>query len=144
MRALHEYCLGFRQPVDLSHQAWRRFHSLMNQRNSLLHGRIEISELKFNEVYFAGRVPVFKKYRSMWERAYEIQRQAVGLDKVKDEIRVVDEFIDYVLSCLDDKNRVGVEQLTQSIELGLHKKEHRVGLLFSETLSDFRMQGTQE
>lgn len=138
VRSLSLNCRGFKKAVDFSDPICRRFHSMMNERNDLLHGNIAINKLRFNETYFLGKVPIFKEYRSMWNRAFEIQRESVGLDKVSEEISIVTEFIEYVLSCLDDQIRSDVEQVISSLKLGLNEKEDWVGVLFSEHLVDFR------
>ena len=139
VRSLSLNCRGFKKAVDFSDPICRRFHSMMNERNDLLHGNITINKLRFNETYFLGNVPIFKEYRSMWNRAFEIQRESVGLDKVSEEIAIVTEFIEYVLSCLDDRYRTNVEQVISSLELGLNEKEDRVGVLFSGNLLDFKL-----
>ena len=138
VKSLHLNCKGFKQPVDYSNSVCGRYHSLVNERNDLLHGNVAIEKLRFNDVYFAGNVPVFKEYRSMWNRAFEIQRESVGLDQVLDELSIVTDFIEYVLSCLDDRLRPNVEQVISRLELGLHKMDDRVGVLFAEHLVDFR------
>lgn len=67
VKSLHMTCVGFERPVDYAHEACKAYHSLVNERNDMLHGNVVLEKLKFNEVYFNGRVPVFKEYRSMWE-----------------------------------------------------------------------------
>ena len=138
VKRLHLDCYGFKQPVDFSDPVCSRYNTLVNERNDLLHGNIAINKLKFNEVYFIDRVPIFKEYRSMWNRVFEVRKESVGLDKVMDEIAVVTDLIDYVLSCLDDKYRYAVEQIISSSELGLLEKEMRVGVLFPNHIADFR------
>ena len=139
VRSLSLNCYGFKQAVDFSEPICRRFHSIMNERNDLLHGNIAINKLRFNETYFWGNVPIFKEYCSMWNRAFEVQRNSVGLDKVSKEIAIVMEFIEYVLSCLEERMRTNVEYVISRLELGLNEKEDRVGVLFSEDLVDFRL-----
>lgn len=80
VRGLSHNCLGFESSIDYSHDACRRYHSLVNERNDLLHGNVVVDKLKFNELYFNGRVPVFQAYSTMWERAYGVAQRAVGLD----------------------------------------------------------------
>ena len=138
VKSLHLNCYGFEKAVDFSNSVCRQYNRLVSERNDLLHGNIAINKLKFNEVYFVGRVPIFKEYRSMWNRVYEVQKKSVGLDKVMDEIAVVTDFIDYVLSCLDDSIRPAVKQIMSSRELGLLEKEMRVGVLFPNHIVDFR------
>lgn len=136
VKSLSLNCSGFKQHVDYSDPACSRYHSVVNERNDLLHGNINIGKLRFNEVYFHGTVPVFKEYRSMWQRSLGVERKAVGLDKVKEELAAIDDFITYVLSCLDDKARPNIEYMLSRLELGLNTRDNRLGVLFSEQLVD--------
>lgn len=137
IRRLHLDCIGFEEPVDYSSEVCAKYHSLVNERNDLVHGNVAIDKLKFNEVYFAGTIPVFKEYRTMWHRAFNVQRQAVGLDSVLQELEVVDNFIEYVLSCISEPIREQVRMMVDRMELGLNAAENRVGVLFPEHLVDF-------
>jgi hypothetical protein len=139
VKSLSLNCTGFKQQIDYSNPACGRYHSVVNERNDLLHGNVDIGKLKFNEVYFHGTVPVFKEYRSMWQRSLGIERQAVGLDKIYEELAAIDDFIAYVLSCLDDKVRPKIEYMLSRLELGLNTGDDRLGVLFSERLVDSKM-----
>jgi hypothetical protein len=131
-------CHGFRQPVDYANPACTKYHSVVNERNDLLHGNIDPSKSQFNEVYFYGTVPVFKEYKSMWQRSLGVEKQAVGADRVFEELATVDAFIAYVLSCIDEKIQPNIEYMLTRLELGYNTKENRLGLLFSEILVDSR------
>lgn len=136
VKSLSLNCSGFNQQVDYSNPACGCYHSVVNERNDLLHGNVNIEKLRFNEVYFHGTVPVFKEYRSMWQRSLGVEHQAVGLDKVNEELAAIDNFIIYVLSCLDDKVRPNIEYMLSRLELGLNTEDDRLGVLFSERLVD--------
>lgn len=139
VRGLSHNCLGFECAVDYSHEACRRYHSLVNERNDLLHGNVVIDKLKFNELYFNGRVPIFKSYSTMWERAFSVAQSSVGLDLVKTEREVVDGFIDYVISCLNEKIQMHVRAFLQQRDLGLSLDDGHLGILFSGQLVDMAM-----
>lgn len=136
VKSLSISCTGFKQPIDYSNEICGRYQSVVNERNDLLHGNVDPKKLQFNEVYFHGTVPVFKEYRSMWQRSLGIERQAVGVDKVFEELAVIDDFIGYVLSCLDDKIRPKVQYMLGRLELGLNTRDDRLGVLFSERQVD--------
>ena len=136
VKSLSLNCSGFKQPVDYANPACGRYHSVVNERNDLLHGNVDIGKLRFNEVYFHGTVPVFKEYRSMWQRSLGVERQAVGLDKVNKELAAIDDFITYVLSCLDEKVRPKIDYMLSRLELGLNTDDGRLGVLFSERFVD--------
>jgi hypothetical protein len=138
VKSLSINCVGFKQQPDYSHPACRAFHTLVNERNDLLHGNVVIDKLKFNDVYFWARVPVFKKYRTVWERSLQIEADAVGLEAVEAEWKVVNDFTDYLISCLDESIRERVEFMTQHHHLALQHPSEKVGVLFPEWLVDMR------
>lgn len=140
VKSLSMTCVGFKQQPDYSHEACRAYHRLVNERNDLLHGNVVIDKLKFNEVYFLGTIPVFKEYRTAWERSLQIEANAVGLESLQNELNVVRSFTEYLLSCLDDGAREQVSMIVERHELALNDSG-RIGILFPEWLVDFRAGG---
>lgn len=138
IKSLSINCIGFSKAVDYASDACKEYHTLVNERNDLLHGNLVIDKLKFNEVYFWGKVPVFQEYRSMWHRACGVQARMVGLDRVSAEQKVVDDFISYLLSCLEPGIQRQVRLLADAHELGFNTSTQRLGLLFDDMLVDFR------
>ncbi len=136
IKSLSLNCNGFDKQIDYSDGACRAFHTLINERNDLLHGNVSIQKLKFNELMFWGKVPIFETYRSMWERSIGVEQNAVGLSKLRSEIEVVDSFITYVLSCVDDDLREHVKLILAKYDLGLNKKTGCMGILFPDWLVD--------
>ena len=139
VKSLPINCHGFTKPVDYASDPCRAYHSLVNERNDLLHGNVVIEKLKFNELYFWGKVPVFQEYHSLWERSIGVEQRAVGLSAVDAEQKVVDDFIEYVLSLLEEKLRENVEFMLDRYELGLNSENGRLGVLFPEWLVDFKV-----
>jgi len=140
IRSLSINCTGFKQQVDYSSEACKKFHSLINNRNDLLHGNVVIEKLRFNELHFFGKVPVFIEYSSMWERTLGVAHRAAGLALVTAELSVVDDLITYILSCLDEKTRQQVEFMSKKFDLGICQDNGRLGVLFGDVLHDFSMQ----
>lgn len=139
IKSLHINCVGIASAVDYTTEPCKNYHSLVNERNDLLHGNVAIEKLTFDEVYFNKNVPVFVEYRSVWERSFGVGLESVGLHKVKDEMTVVSSFIAYVLERLTPKVREQVEMLMENRDLGYNYANKRVGLLFSKRLVDFRL-----
>lgn len=139
VKTLHINCIGFAKPVDYSNDACRHFHSLINERNDLLHGNVSPAKQSFNEVYFQGNVPIFKEYRSLWERTVAVDRQAVGQDRLKDEIATVGAFTEYLLSCLGSKEAENFRMISDKRDLASKDENGRLGVLFSDRLVDSRM-----
>lgn len=137
IRALPHNCYGFSRPVDYANEACKRYHSLVNRRNDLLHGNVAIDNLRFNELYFYGKVPIFIEYLSMWERSLGVVHRSVGLDSVQDELSVVDGLIQYLLSCLADPVKREIDSMISRSHLGACLDDGRLGVLFPEWVVDF-------
>jgi len=137
IRSLPYYCAGFKGPIDSDHQAIKGYLRLIATRNDLLHGNIDIDNLKFNELYFYGTVPIFNQYHTMWERSHGVAHRAVGLEEVHAEIVIVDALVEYLLGLLNEKVRKSVDLISGKFDLGIRKDTGRLGILFSETLVDF-------
>lgn len=137
IRSLPYYCVGFKGAIDSGHQAVRDYLQLIDTRNDLLHGNIDIEKLKFNELFFLGKVPIFNQYSTMWERSLGVAHRAVGLTEVHAELAAVDAFVDYLLDLLQEGVDEQVKKISEKFDLGIRKDTARLGVLFSETLVDF-------
>lgn len=137
VRSLPYYCIGFKGHIDSDHRAVRDYFQLVDTRNDLLHGNIDIEKLKFNELYFYGKVPVFTQYSTMWERTLGVSHRTVGLTEVHAELSVVDVFVEYLLGLLDEKIREEVKIMSDKFDLGIRKDTGRLGVLFGKPLVDF-------
>lgn len=137
IKTLHTNCVAFAQPVDYSHPACRAYHSLVNERNDLLHGNINLDKLKFNEIYFNGKTPIFKQYHSMWHRTVGIEAEAVGLRRLNKEIETVNNLVSYIASCMTQTMQEKFERIAATRDLGLNQKTGRLGVLFPNHLVDF-------
>ncbi len=137
IKSLSHNCIGFKQAPDYSSEPCKRYHSLVNERNDLLHGNVVVDKLRFNELYFYGKVPVFREYSTMWERSFGVARRSAGLEQVGDELAVIDGLVEYLLSCLDDKITDKIRRISETFILGLSLDDGHLGILFSEQLFDF-------
>lgn len=144
IQSLHINCIGFASEVDWSSSVCAQYNSIVNERNDLLHGNFAVGKLKFNEVYFNGKVPIFKEYRSMWTQSVGVSIESSGIYKVSQDISVVESFIEYVLSCLQPKIREQVKIFMAKRDLGRNKANNRLGVLFPDSLVDFGMSVAHE
>lgn len=136
IKSLPHNCIGFETEVDYSTEVCRRYHTLVNERNDLLHGNVVFDKLKFNEIYFNGRVPVFQSYSTMWDRAFGVSQRSVGLKLLKQERETVENLIEYIISCLEEKKQARVRAFCEHHELGMCLDDGRLGILFSGQLVD--------
>jgi len=136
---LHMHCIGFERSVDLNDVACKKYRTLINDRNDTLHGNVSIEKLKFNDLYFCGTVPIFKEYRCLWDRSIGVDVAAVGLASLEEEIKAVDDFIQYVKSCLHEKSRYIVDVILNARHLGFREDTGAIAVLFSGPLADMRL-----
>jgi hypothetical protein len=139
IKSLHLNCVGLSKQVDYSTPECKSYHTLVNERNDLLHGNVVLEKLKFNEIYFHGRVPVFKEYRSMWERTVGTEIKSVGLHRMEAEVKIVNDFIEHLGTYLLPDIKKQINLMSAKRNLGWNKKNARIGVLFPEQLVDFRM-----
>lgn len=139
VQSLHLNCSGFERPVNYKDDACKKFHTLMNERNDLLHGNVEVNKLKIGDVYFNKKVPIFLTYEDFWQKTMGISMNSVKYDSINDDYDAVKNFINYILSHLKTEIREHVELIMSKKELGYNSENARLGSLFSERIADFRM-----
>ncbi|MDZ4129181.1 MAG: hypothetical protein U1E02_34160 [Hydrogenophaga sp.] len=144
IKSLSITCIGFETQVDYKHAAFKAYHTLVNERNDLLHGNVVLEKLKFNEVYFSGRIPVFKQYRSLWERTVGVDIQAVGLHRLANEIQIVDNMVAQLKTHLTPATREFIEHVSEQRDLALDEGRGKFGVLFSRRLAEILIPGEED
>ena len=139
VQSLRLNCIGFIRPVDYSDGICKKFHTLMNERNDLLHGNVEVNKLKIGEVYFKGKVPVFTGYEDIWQSAMGISLVSVKYDTIFEDHAVVTSFIEFILAHLSKDLKEQVQHIMTNSELGYNPANGKLGSLFSDNIADFRV-----
>lgn len=139
IKLLHINCNGFANKVDFSHQTCKKYNTMVNERNDLLHGNFAINKLAFNEIYFNHNVPIFIEFKSLWERSIGRSLDTVGFPSIKLEIATVNEFIEYIISCLEPKMQTMAHTFMTENDLGFNPANGHLGILLPSRLVDFRL-----
>ena len=137
VQSLHINCIGFKQPVDWASEPCKAYNSIVNRRNDILHGNISPEKLKIGEIYFKGKVPIFKEYQTLWQHSIGVSLDASGFFSVQEELGVVTKFMEYVMGCLENTYKENVEFMSKRRDLGLNKKNGRIGVLLPDSIADF-------
>lgn len=135
---LHLNCNYFISTVDYSSDECKQFHTLMNDRNDLLHGNINIKKQSFGEVYFNQDMAIFDTYQDHWEKSIGVLIDSVKFHTIHDDLKVVENFIGYVLSKIHPQVAKELSMLLSKSYLGFNAKTGRVGILFPSHLVDFK------
>ena len=141
VQTLHLNCNHFAKPVDYTSEPCKAFHSLMNERNDMLHGNVDPNKLSFGQVFFSGKVPIFATYESFWDKSIGISVQSTRMEALNTDYQTVETFVAYLLSCLDPRVREDVAQIAAKSQLGFNNATNRIGILFPDHLVDFRAFG---
>lgn len=136
IKSLHINCSGFAKAIDYASVECKAYHRLVNERNDLLHGNVVLEKLRFSEVFFNGKVPVFKEYRSMWERSVGVDIKAVGLRELFDEVATVNAVIAYLGTCMVPEIKAQIDLMAEKRDLGWNQDTGRIGIFFPDHLVD--------
>ncbi|MDM1249486.1 hypothetical protein HX005_19205 [Acinetobacter sp. R933-2] len=144
VQSLHLNCNYFISPIDYSSKECKAFHTLMNERNDMLHGNIHVKKQSFGEVYFNKDMAIYDTYQDHWEKSIGILIQSVKLDTIYQDLKVVENFIEYILSKLDPQVSDNLKSLLDKAYLGFNEKTGRIGILFSDHFADFKTSAKKE
>ncbi|HAV5499776.1 TPA: hypothetical protein MW165_002376 [Acinetobacter baumannii] len=139
VQSLHLNCLYFTSHIDYTSDECKKFHTLMNERNDLLHGNINVSKQAFGDVYFNKDMAIYDSYKDHWEKSIGILIDSVKFDSIYEDLKVVEKFIEFILSHLDPKVSERIKRVLNNAFLGFNQKTGRVGMLFSDRLADFKL-----
>lgn len=138
VQSLHLNCNGFSSNVDYTTEECKKFHTLMNERNDLLHGNVNINKQAFGNVYFDKQMPIFDQYEDFWKKSIGVSIRTMNIQSIYGEYEVVKNFINYILSKLNEKIKEQIEHLLETSRLGFNEETKRVGILFPPYLVDMR------
>lgn len=143
IQSLHLNCNYFTSPIDYTSDECKRFHTLMNERNDMLHGNINISKQAFGEVYFNKNMAIYDNYQDHWEKSIGILIRSVQFDTIYEDQKVVNNFIKYIFSKIDPRVQEELEIIFNEPFLGFNPKTGRIGVLFPSHFADFKIKSTK-
>jgi hypothetical protein len=139
VQSLHINCDGFKSMVDYSNDSCKRFHSIINERNDILHGNVDMKSLGIGDIYFNGNVPIFTEYDDLYSRTSGAYLKSIKYDSILQNYDDVNGFIGFILDSLDSNTRTCIEQLAFRREIGVSYRDGRLGALLPDDMIDFRM-----
>lgn len=139
VQSLHINCTGFKSMIDYSSEFCKKFHSIINERNDILHGNIDMKNLKIGDIYFNGNVPIFTEYDDLYSRTSGVYLNSIKYDSILQDYAAIKGFINYILENLETSERICIEQLAFRREIGINSKNGRLGALLPDHLIDFRV-----
>lgn len=127
---LADRCDGFAHKPDRDAAPMRGFLDLMNRRNDLLHGNIKPESRVEDDFQVHDGVPTIMKFRSMFDRALGPTINAFPLAEAKRDHQAALDFMQYLLSCLQDEWKAEFVLMIKSIDLHYGMRCKQVRALF--------------
>jgi len=138
VQSLHLNCVGFKGVIDYSNEKCKRFHSIINERNDILHGNMDLKNLRIGDIYFNGNVPIFAEYDDLYSRTSGVYLNSIKYDSIISDYDDIINFINYITDHLEPREKVYIEQLAFRREIGVNSKDGRLGALLPDHMADFR------
>jgi hypothetical protein len=138
IQSLHLNCVGFKGVIDYSNEKCKRFHSIINERNDILHGNMDLKNLRIGDIYFNGNVPIFTEYDDIYSRTSGVYLNSIKYDSIVSDYDDIINFINYIMDHLEPREKVCIEQLAFRREIGVNSKDGRLGALLPDHMADFR------
>jgi hypothetical protein len=136
VKLLHVNCMGFVKPIDASDQHFKNFHSLMNDRNDLLHGNIDPDKLGYETVFFDGVIPLFTEPQGLARNSVGISLIGIEPEATLKRVETVRNFIDYIISHLEVPYGEQLRWMLKNRELGWRPLTKRIGILFPDYIAE--------
>jgi len=136
IKLLHINCVGFKKPIDTSHQKFKSFHSLMNERNDLLHGNIDPNKLGYETVYFDGTIPLFTEPQGLARNSLGVSLVGIEPDETLKRVDIVHSFVDFTLGHLERPYEESLTLILDRRDLGWRAETNRIGVLFSDSIAE--------
>jgi len=136
VKKLNIICDGFKNPIPTDSGAFKRFHSLMNGRNDLLHGNIDPIKLKYDIVYFDKNIPLPISYKNFAELFLVNSLIHIEPETAFHDIDIVDDFIKLILDQVSDKASFDIQTFMNTSNPGWREDTMRVGVLLPAHMVD--------
>ena len=136
IKLLHINCNGFRKAIDSTHTKYKDFHSLMNERNDLLHGNIDPQKLSYETVYFDDTIPLFTEPQGLARNSLGVSLIGIEPDETLKRVDIVHSFIDFILSHLEAPYKEELSLILDKRDLGWRVETKRLGVLFGDFIAE--------
>jgi hypothetical protein len=127
IKLLHINCVGFAKAIDTSDQRYKDFHSLMNDRNDLLHGNINPEKLSYETVYFDKMIPLFTEPQGLARNSLGVSLKGVEPATTLQHVQLVESFMEFILSHLDTPYKEEISLVLSKRELGWRSDTNKMG-----------------
>jgi hypothetical protein len=135
-KGLSLYCYEFDRPIDASDQRFKNFHTVMNQRNDLLHGNVDPQKYGLGDVFFDGNIFIGNETQGLSDRALLNLTKYVEPKSALSDVETIRAFVDFILEHLKPGISQSVKMIMNSDQPGWDASDKHVAVLFPEHLAE--------
>jgi hypothetical protein len=136
LKLLPMNCVGFLKKFDFKSGVVKKFLAVMNERNDILHGNVRPERVAFETVYFDDMIPLFTEPQGLTKVSLFNSLKGIEPSKTIENVRSVEELIEYILSCLHEGIKKEILLCLQQRDLGWRQETGRIGVLFPDYVVD--------
>lgn len=136
-------CFGFAKPIEESNDVMRRYWSVVNERNDIIHGNVDPVRDALEVVYFDGKTPMFPKGGDPIEGHFDSLVSQYSPEKVLNNYLLAHEMIAEILSHMARPVREAIIILLDDGQPGWDDRRGKFGKLFPDYVGGFYLQGTR-
>jgi hypothetical protein len=134
-------CNGFEWFVDQNGKLFKGFKKVVDKRNNAIHGNVDPEKEMLETVYFEQTRPLFERAGdSIGTFMSALERQFAPETALRD-YENVHMFLAEIVECLEPHARQKISIIMENAYPGYEVNQHRVGVLFSDTVFSAYLQG---
>ncbi len=136
-KGLSIYCEWFDRPIDPTDERFKNFHSVMNQRNDLLHANVDPQKYGLGDVFFDGNIYIGNEAQGFTDREMLHVTRYVEPASALADVAHVRAFVEFVLGHLNPGTAEGMRMLMDDDQPGWDLADKHVAVLFPDHLAEF-------
>lgn len=134
-------CEGFAKPISPNNESMGRFWSVVNRRNDVIHGNLDVEKDGMDTVYFDGKTPLFRSGGDRIQSHWEGMVQNHQPERVLEDYEATHAFIYEIISHLESSMQSQIKMLIAEDSPGWDAKRSIFGKLFPSHVMSFTMDG---
>lgn len=134
-------CRGFEKPISPDNEAMGRFWSVVNRRNDVIHGNLDVEKDGMDTVYFDKKIPLFRSGGDRIQSHWEGMIQNHQPERVLEDYEATHAFIYEIIGHLKHPMQSRMKILIAEDSPGWDAKRGIFGKLFPSHVMSFTMDG---
>lgn len=134
-------CRGFAKAIEPGNAAMARYWQIVNRRNDVIHGNLDVERDALDTVYFDRKTPLFRSGGDRIQAHWEAVIRTNDPEQVLSDYEATHNFIYEIVGHLEPSMQEQARILISETEPGWDAKRGIFGKLFPSHIASFTMDG---